>query len=428
MPIESYINYGTKIKHKCLVCDSVIFLSPSKIINRGCSVCNRKSAAEKNKQLRTKNHRWYLQRIKDKDIKYQPLDDYQNYHTKIKHQCYKCQHIWKSTPSNILQGRGCPVCGLASVGQKVTERQTKTHEQYLQELKELRINYTPVEKYRGYKIKIKHKCPEGHTYIVSPRGLIVSGYRCRQCYEIGQVRTHKQYLQRLKQLRIKYTPLEEFQGANNKIRHKCHKCSREWQVTPWNIYGLRRGCPSCGGTEKKTDIWFKEKLKEVHSGKIITTEKYCGIDTQIKYKCTECDTEWKTTPYHIIYSKTGCPYCVRVQKTSKPERFILSYIKNLLPGIDINHSNRNTIRNPKTGLFLELDIYMPELKLAFEFNGTYWHSVKDKSELKSYLCSQQNIKLIHISETDYNNNWRSVSTKIRYEINQALAQLPELVA
>jgi hypothetical protein len=54
---------------------------------------------------------------------------------------------------------------------------------------------------------------------------------------------------------------------------------------------------------------------------------------------------------------------------------------------------------------LELDIYLPDLKLAFEFNGLYWHNEisKDKNYHlnKTELCEQQGIQLIHIYEDDW---------------------------
>ena len=51
----------------------------------------------------------------------------------------------------------------------------------------------------------------------------------------------------------------------------------------------------------------------------------------------------------------------------------------------------------------ELDIVLPELKLAIEYNGTYWHSIehgidKDYHLMKSLLCREKGIRLIHIYE------------------------------
>ena len=45
----------------------------------------------------------------------------------------------------------------------------------------------------------------------------------------------------------------------------------------------------------------------------------------------------------------------------------------------------------------ELDIYLPELKIAVEFNGNYWHKdVKNYHLDKSIACRNKGIRLIHI--------------------------------
>jgi len=53
----------------------------------------------------------------------------------------------------------------------------------------------------------------------------------------------------------------------------------------------------------------------------------------------------------------------------------------------------------------EIDIYLPEFKLGFEFNGIRWHSElyvnKNYHLEKTKLCEKYGIKLIHIYEDDF---------------------------
>lgn len=70
-------------------------------------------------------------------------------------------------------------------------------------------------------------------------------------------------------------------------------------------------------------------------------------------------------------------------------------------GVQFEVNNRSII-SP-----LELDIYLPEFKLAIEYNGLYWHSEKNNKtsnyhKNKTELCEAQNIRLIHIFEDEWN--------------------------
>lgn len=76
--------------------------------------------------------------------------------------------------------------------------------------------------------------------------------------------------------------------------------------------------------------------------------------------------------------------------------------------ISIGVSSSRIIRHNRTTLGnMELDIYIPDLKLAFEFNGTYWHSseFKEKTyhQVKTIQCAKQGIRLIHIFEYEWSN-------------------------
>lgn len=56
---------------------------------------------------------------------------------------------------------------------------------------------------------------------------------------------------------------------------------------------------------------------------------------------------------------------------------------------------------------LELDIYIPEIKTAIEFNGVYWHKYplkdKDYHQKKTLECAKHGIRLIHIFEYEWEN-------------------------
>lgn len=89
---------------------------------------------------------------------------------------------------------------------------------------------------------------------------------------------------------------------------------------------------------------------------------------------------------------------------SEPEHRLFDLIRSNYDG-EIIQNDRKLLSG------LELDIYLPAIKLAFEYNGIYWHSnyykASDYHLNKSNLCEQLGINLVHIYEDDwkgYKNN------------------------
>ena len=91
-----------------------------------------------------------------------------------------------------------------------------------------------------------------------------------------------------------------------------------------------------------------------------------------------------------------------LQATSNEECELYNYLKTLTHK-RIYKNVKNKIKDDNH--FYELDMYIPSLNLAFEFNGTYWHSTikKDKfyHQTKTLLCYKNNIQLIHIYEFEW---------------------------
>ena len=91
-----------------------------------------------------------------------------------------------------------------------------------------------------------------------------------------------------------------------------------------------------------------------------------------------------------------CTICNPIgDSKSIKEKNLFEYIKSVYNG--------RIIQSYRDGL--EIDIYLPELKLGFEFNGLYWHSNKFKE--KNYHSNKTNyfkdngIRIIHIWEDDW---------------------------
>lgn len=90
-------------------------------------------------------------------------------------------------------------------------------------------------------------------------------------------------------------------------------------------------------------------------------------------------------------------YCnINHHAVSNKEKEIVDYIKSIYSGNIIENSR--IVINP-----YELDIYLPEINSAIEFNGLYYHSIeigtpKEYHLTKSLMCRKKGIRLIHIYE------------------------------
>lgn len=102
-----------------------------------------------------------------------------------------------------------------------------------------------------------------------------------------------------------------------------------------------------------------------------------------------------------IAKSFGCNNLIKVKTgRSKLEDELCEYIKTLTTH-EVIQSDRSVLNGR------ELDIYIPDLKLAIEFNGVYWHSEMHKDERyhqqKTLDCLKQGVRLIHIFEYEWIN-------------------------
>lgn len=147
---------------------------------------------------------------------------------------------------------------------------------------------------------------------------------------------------------------------------------------------------------------------------LFTLDEFKNTDiktTPLKYYCEKCKKEFlfcfgnEKILINTLIPKNipKCSYCYDNLKhgQSKNERDIFNFIKENYDGIIYENTKKFT--NP-----YELDIVIPDKKLAIEYNGNYWHSLQVRNNQfyhinKSKLCEKNGLSLFHIFEFDWIN-------------------------
>lgn len=172
-----------------------------------------------------------------------------------------------------------------------------------------------------------------------------------------------------------------------------------------------QGCKSCAGRKsvEKSVPTFSEMVKrarEVHGDEYEYFEDsytYMSKDMNILHK--KCGNIFPQRPEFHIGKKQGCPFCQHVVSSGEQDAF--AFVKE-----HTHHEVQNNARivpdffvGDKRIHKAELDIYVPELKLAIEYNGTYFHDISMKGKGyhigKRKACEQLGIRLISIWECDW---------------------------
>ncbi len=177
-----------------------------------------------------KTHKQYEEELFEKEINFQPIEEYRGAKIKIKHVCIN-DHVWEVTPTNILTGKGCPHC---------LNKKYRTPLEYMEEL--VHRNIIPLEDFIGTAHPIKHLCGTcDHIWVTKPSH-VLSKHGCPNCADTRK--TTAEYKQELINLGIKYEVLEEYVMSHTPINHKCNKCKGIWKAQPSNIKN-GTNCPTC---------------------------------------------------------------------------------------------------------------------------------------------------------------------------------------
>ena len=196
---------------------------------------------------------------------------------------------------------------------------------------------------------------------------------------------------------------QDLTPASNKFAWwTCSKCGYIWQAKIGNRSLLKRGCPCCANrvvVKGKNDLetTHPQLVKEWHykkNGNLVPSMVTYGTNKKVWWICPK-GHEYQASITKRAGEGTNCPICNSGRQTSFSEQAVFYYVRKLFS--DAVNRYKDIFTNG-----MELDIYIPSIKTAIEYDGVFYHKrEKLQREMKKYkICQKHNIKLIRIKETD----------------------------
>lgn len=148
--------------------------------------------------------------------------------------------------------------------------------------------------------------------------------------------------------------------------------------------------------KQKTNKVILEKRKERYNKIILDNNINVSIQND-KCICNECGTVFDifdnfVNERFLYRPNIICPKCYELGKTQKSnsEEELYSFVKSLI-------LDKELLKNKRILDEYEIDIYIPDLKIGFEYNGLYWHSEVHKNKYyhidKSKLAFEKRNKI-----------------------------------
>lgn len=183
-----------------------------------------------------------------------------------------------------------------------------------------------------------------------------------------------------------------------------------------------KGCPACASTltglrSRSSTLKFVEKATQLYGDKYDYSEvEYTKAHSHVRIICKD-HGPFEQTPTNHLTGKDACTRCNNMKSAGEQE------VLKFLSVFTTTDPRNRTLIKPK-----ELDIYLPERKLAIEYCGMFWHSHGDTASerankrnhaTKHNACQALGVRLI----TLYESEWQERKTQVRRLLRAAIGKL-----
>lgn len=352
---------------------------------------------------------------------------------KVWWRCKSCSYNWMTAIYNRTKkkGTGCPKCNGTIIRKEKSNSLLASHKQIVDESWDYEFNtINPNEVSSGSGKVVFWKCSNHTEPFEMEIRLRVRGYNCNYCRNTKLLKGYNDFASNYPEM-LKFwsydlndeLPGEITVAYRKKVWWKCLECKGVFDREPRRIISNRKNCPYCKG--QKTLKGFNDlessfpaiaKDWDFDNNEARPDEITYGSNKKINWKCHKCSYQWATTVRNRTGRGDGCYKCKDFH-TSIPEKEFIEYMKTILNN-KLSVSNDRKILKGK-----EIDLYIPSLKLGFEFNGVYHHSTKFKKNTnlhldKWQLAQKAGIRLITIWEDDWKSNKKEIENFLSETIQQ----------
>lgn len=336
-------------------------------------------------------------------------------------------HSWEAAVSKRTLGSGCPYCSNRKILVGFNDFAT-TYPDIAKQWDYIKNDKSPQEVFAGSRYKAWWICPEGHSYQQILYARTKQNQQCPYCAgqkavpDVNDITvTHKEIVDRFWDYENNvFLPQEFSAGSNKVVWWVCTKGHSYQQSIRRKVSG-RCDCPICsnnrtvsGYNDAATSYKdFIDKHWDYEKNSIDPTTINAGSEQKAFWICDEGHS-YQQRINCTLKRGYSCPVCSTMHSNKEDE--LSEWIRTVVPeDIDIILNDRSVLGE------LELDIYIPEKKIAIEFNGVHWHNEKmgkdrDYHYNKWKTCQDKGIQLITVWEDEWDAKKHVVLSMIAHKI------------
>ncbi len=330
---------------------------------------------------------------------------YKNYRTNIIITCPK-HGDFNQMPTNHLKidgPRGCKKCS----HERLSEKSRMSFDEFFEKAEKIHGDLYDYSEVRiiNARTKVNIICKKCDKIFQQTPGAHLVGKGCSKCGTLTMIKKQssntEEFIKKAKKIHGDLYDYSDsiYTSFKKELIIKC-KLHGKFNQTPDIHLSNKSGCRKCGegrsaDSKRMSFDQFKKKAIEAHSDRYNYDKViYKNADTKVKIIC-HLHGQFEQTPDKHINRGDGCPNCKYTPQSKEAVKIIFE-LKSIFEKMEPREFLLDLGRRK-----WNIDMYIPELKLCIEYDGSYYHEGENRIKadtLKSKEIINAGYELIRIRE------------------------------